>query len=50
MNDLIKVSYAGEQPTAENYTPLWKSRLHIRIGFRECVNMDLLRERTFAQK
>ena len=38
----------NQQLVEEIYTKLWKLRLHIKIGFQECANMDFQKELTFA--
>lgn len=46
--ELIKVNVDTQTVSARELHE--RLKLHSRIGFQECVSMDLRRERTFAQK
>lgn len=52
MNDLIKISYDGEQPTvsARDLHEGLEIKTALKTGFREWRNMAFLKERTLAQK
>lgn len=52
MDNLLRINYESEQPTV-SARDLYE-KLNIKTAFKdwflECVSMDLMKEKTFAQK